>query len=463
MSRSPASLLIALLLLGCPKPSDSKDAGTAAPSDAGTISDAGNPDSGPGPSVSTWCALPGSVVYAAGGQKTVVPGSSAPDVSWVTVPPGFCVHWFGNVNNARQIRFAPGGEAFVASPTGSTTGGGPGGHAAILVLADDNHDGVADQPYTSFLTNLPQTQGMLFTSGKFYYQDATAFRRLDYTPGQRVSTVTGETIVNVSAPSYVSLLHWPRAIDVADDGTFYFTNGSDQGEVCYQARPFIGGVLKVDGSDGGTPVVKGLRNPIAIRCQRGHNECYGVEMGLDYAEAAGAREKVFRIHQGDDQGFPCCGTTNTPHSGVTAVGSSGAPPTTPDCSGVTAETVSLHIGRSPMGLDFEPGRWPAAWQRSLFMGFHGEFGTWIGCKVVAVAMDPVTGLPKPTSELAGGDASGISDFATGWDDGLRDHGRADDVSFSNDGRLFLTNDVTGEILWFAPVDLAIPGADGGMP
>lgn len=462
-----AGSALTLALLACRQgeetPDGSVDSGVVVVQDSGPRPDAADPvDSGQQPP-HNWCALPGSVVFASDGSKREVPGGEAsPSVAWVTAPPGFCVHYFGTVPNARQVRIAPGGEAFIASPTGATTGGGPNGRAAILVLADDDQDGVADLPYSVFLDQLPQTQGLLFANDSFYYQDGTSFRRLNYHPGLRRAPGPGEPIVTVSPPSYISLLHWPRSIDLADDGTLYFTNGSDQGEICYQERPFVGGVLKVDGNPGGTPVVKGLRNPISIRCQRGKGRCYGVEMALDYSEAAGGREKLFRIHDGDDQGYPCCATADRAYGGVLALSQSGQPSRTPECSQVAEETVAFHIGRSPMGLDFEPERWPEPWRGNVLMGLHGEFGTWVGAKVVALARDPVTGAPRPASELAGGDPAALRDFASGWDDGQHAHGRPDDVSFSADGRLFVTNDVTGEILWFAPSDTPIPSSDGGV-
>jgi hypothetical protein len=45
------------------------------------------------------------------------------------------------------------------------------------------------------------------------------------------------------------------------------------------------------------------------------------------------------------------------------------------------------------------------------------------------------------------------DFATGWDDGTRSHGRPANVAFAPDGRLFLGNDIDGLIVWFAPIDM----------
>src|SRR6185503_17019708 len=125
-----------------------------------------------------FCTLPGTYRTTAKGIEVVAGGKSGPDLLWLKLPVGFCAHWFGNVGNSRQLRFAPGGELFVASPTTGTTSGGPNGKAAIIVLPDDDKDGYADAPIT-FLTNLPSTQGLLFANnGYFYYQDKTKIMRL---------------------------------------------------------------------------------------------------------------------------------------------------------------------------------------------------------------------------------------------------------------------------------------------
>ena len=70
-------------------------------------------------------------LHVAGPQ--IIPGSDAatPSLSWLTLPVGFCAHYFAHVPTARQLRFAPDGHLFVASPTSPTTGGagnGVGGH-----------------------------------------------------------------------------------------------------------------------------------------------------------------------------------------------------------------------------------------------------------------------------------------------------------------------------------------------
>jgi glucose/arabinose dehydrogenase len=353
---------------------------------------------------------------------------------------GFCAHYYGTVGNARQLRFAPGGELFVASPTTGTTGGGSNGQSAIVVLPDDNGDGIADKTIT-FLSGLPSTQGLMFANDSLYYQDATRVMQLPYKSGERAPSGTASVAVDITYSS--DTLHWPKTFDIADDGKIYVGNGGSQGDPCIEPHPTRGAVLVLDGSDGGTPIVTGLRNPIAIRCARGHDLCFALELAKDYTTATGGREKLFAIHPGDDWGFPCCATTNLPYDKV--VNQDGG---TPDCSAVTQEQNAFLIGDTPFGLDFEPGKWPAPYTHAAFVATHGAAGSWNGTRIVSIPMDPTTGLPKPSSNTSGTDV-GMTDFATGWAISHLDDGRPSAVTFAPDGRLFVANDWNGVIFWIA--------------
>jgi glucose/arabinose dehydrogenase len=382
--------------------------------------------------------------------KITVPGAQSPvDLSFLTLPTGFCVHYFGNVGNTRQMRFAPGGELFVASPTMITTGGGQGGQNAIVVLPDDNHDGVADAPIT-FLGGtgsshpLNATQGLMFTPGYFYYQDSVQILRMPYATGDRHPSGASVQVADITY--YNSGLHWPKVMDMADDGTIYVGNGGDQGETCVTPHPFHGGIRKIDGSTNGAPVAQGFRNPIAIRCAQGHNLCFALELDLDYSYSQGGREKMVPIRQGDDWGFPCCATKGDAFP---------ASPSGTDCSMVTQDTVGFYIGDTPFGLGFAPATWPSPWSGVAIIANHGAAGSWVGARVTAIDMDATTGLPNPGNDLAmpGSDTGSLHAFATGWDDGTLSHGRPAAVEFSPDGRLFIGNDNSGDILWIAPLDL----------
>ena len=346
--------------------------------------------------------------------------------------------------NARQLRFAPGGELFVASPTTGTTGGGANGQQAIIVLPDDDRNGYADAAGT-FLGNLPSTQGLLFANGYFYYQDGTKILRLPYHSGDRVPAAASELVADIQL--YTSDLHWPKVLDQADDGTIYVGNGGDQTEQCAEPHPFHGGILKLDASPDGVQVAKGFRNPIAIRCEHGKNLCFAAELARDYSADMGGREKLVPIRAGDDWGFPCCAT-----KGLAFPDAMGA-----DCTNIAPEDAAFLIGDTPFGLAFETGKWPAPFTGGAFVPLHGAAGNWHGARLVAVAIDPSTGLPVPGDDLDGGaSAGGLQDFASGWDDDQLAHGRPAAVDFAADGRLFLSNDNNGDIFWIAPLELAIP-------
>jgi glucose/arabinose dehydrogenase len=402
------------------------------------------------PPTGAFCSLPGSVEWTAQGP-IVLPGGSAtaPDLTWLRLPPGFCAHYFATVADVRQLRVAPGGDLFAASPTTGTTGGNPSGAmAGVALLPDDDRDGLADSNIT-FLSNLPSVQGLLFAKGSFYYQDDATIRGIPYQANDRTPSGAQHPMTTVTAPQ--SSLHWPKVMDIAADGTIFVTNGGSQDDQCVSTNPMRGAIFAVHPDGTTTLVAKGFRNPIALRCETNHNVCLAAELALDFSANKGGREKLVPVRPGDDWGFPCCATKNLPYSNAKYMDTGAIP----DCSGVTAETDSFIIGDTPFGLDFESGGWPAPWAGRVFVTLHGRYGDWSGARVVAIALDPGTGLPVLATELGDGgpSANAMLQFATGWDDGMEDHGRPAPIAFAPDGRMFLGDDQLGLIVWIAPVDL----------
>jgi glucose/arabinose dehydrogenase len=397
----------------------------------------------------TYCSLPGSYVWK-GGAPTVVPGmTGGPDLSWLQVPDGFCVHFFATVPETRNLKFAPNGDLFVASPSFPCAGGASGGMGSIVVVPDDNHDGVGDSLVT-YKGGIPQVQGLLFSGGYLYYQDATQIMRTAYKSGDRMAPALSDSVADITV--YTSPLHWAKSIDADDNGNIFVTNGGDQGVACEvgeteEQQPFEGGILLIDSAPGGGHpngqlVAKGLRNPIDLRCAKGTGACFALELARDFAGPEGSREKLIPVRQGDDWGYPCCATADLPYT------DSNVP--SGYCSGVAEENTSFVIDHTPFGIDFEQGFWPATWKYRTFVALHGYFSSWIGARVVGIQTAP-DGWPIPSSEANEDAGTSLADFATGWDDGHQDHGRPATVAFSPDGRLFLGDDMLGLIVWIAPV------------
>ena len=354
----------------------------------------------------------------------------------------------------------------VASAYNTLTTGGTVGQAAIVIVPDDNHDGVGD-PHLIYRNGLPSTQGMLFANGSFYFQDHTTVRQEPYVAGQRTPGPDAGVIADVQV--FVDALHWPKTLDLADDGTIYLSNGGDQNESCDSNRPFRGGILALDPTqDGGVrEIAMGTRNPIFVRCHRdGNNRCFAAELALDFSGDAGGREKLIPIRAGDDWGFPCCGSGGVAYQTVcltcsaqTATRAASTPycqalnstVCSPDCSATAVESNSFTIGSTPFGFTFVDTQFPPPWDHQLFEAMHGDRRAFSGSGVVAIAFDPVTGALLPSSNLPGLDAGALRSFLGGWDDGTLTHGRPSDVEISPDGRLFVANDTTGEIFWVSPL------------
>jgi glucose/arabinose dehydrogenase len=389
--------------------------------------------------------------------------ASTPSLDWVTVPNGYCAHHFANVPETRQLRVSPSGDLFAASPSAATAGSeNKTGVGAIVVLPDDDHDGFADTTLT-FLGNLPQTQGLSFAAGYLYFQDQASLKRVAFKSGDRSPSASIETVTTITAGDAQQFpVHWPKLVDVAKDGTVYFTNGSDQGEQCFSPAqtaqmPPTGTIFKV-ATDGTLSIVaRGFRNPIAIRCEANLDVCLVAELARDGSGDEGGREKLVPVRQGDDWGFPCCAAANLPYEDE-EYQDNGHVLTASDCANVTPETVSFAIGHTPFGVDFETGNWTAPWRNRAFVALHGVVGSFVGSRVVGVALDPTTGLPLPSTDLEAGtsETPNMMDFVTGWDDGTRTHGRATAVTFGNDGRMYVGDDTAGEIFWVAPITLVRP-------
>jgi hypothetical protein len=362
----------------------------------------------------------------------IVPGGSPswPNLSsFLHLPVGFCAHYYGKVGNARQIRFAPGGALFVASPTQLSTGGGPSGLSAYVVLPDDNLDGVADQVATFLAFSNPSTnQGMLFANGFFYYQDGTLpgtkIMRLPYQPGELTAAGTPQEVANINV--YTSGLHWPKTLDMADDGTIYVGNGGDQVEATPRT-PSMAACFKSTLPPAG-PIRMAYRSPRAS----GTRSTSAVPRGTTAASPSSSPRTTRTVKAAERSSspsikattgaFPCCATQGLPYL---------RSPAGTNCSRVAMDNNSFYIGDTPFGMDFEPGAWAGQWAGRVYVATHGAAGWWTGARIMAIPVDPTTGLPMPSTNATTESMSvGMIDFATGWDDGTLQWGRPAAVTFS---------------------------------
>src|SRR4029078_7065869 len=96
--------------------------------------------------------------------------------------------------------------------------------------------------------------------------------------------------------------------------------------------------------------------------------------------------------------------------------------------------IKLHDTNS--GVDFDRGGFPEPWRHGLFIALHGVFTSFGGTSIVYVGANPKSLRPDTEPKL----------FAKGF----APTGRATDLAFAPDGRLFVADDTAGKIYWIAP-------------
>jgi glucose/arabinose dehydrogenase len=359
------------------------------------------------------------------------------DVLGVKPPEGFCVKYFAQVGEARSLSIAPNGDVFVGAPGRATPGGATGGPGAIVVLSDDNHDGVAEG--TVFAGNLQDVHAVVVADGFVYFTTQATVFRTPYANGQRVEDEAKREDLNLP-DSFGLGGRWTHGLARSVGGQLIASRG-EYGQCGTQQ----GGEIATVGQGGTlTTIANGFRNPMYVRCHPTDEVCAANELGEDLTP--GAREKLIMLRPGTSYGYPCCHTKSV---------TSGSNMGTLDCATITVEDASYPLQDTPFGLDWEKGMWPAPYKNALFVALHGSAysaPSWQGARIVYAATDPQTRAPvEEWKDFLGGFGPSSEPDDTPLE-------RPADVAFSPDGRLFFADDAGGRVLWMAPTSLAAPVA-----
>ncbi len=385
-----------------------------------------------------------------------------PEATGLSVPPEFCVREFTttSVTEPRVIRFAPNGDLFVAAPSMSTPGGAGNGPGAILVLPDDNHDGKADSVLTfaggsprsgssncagleGDPANLACVHGLVFSDGYLYFTRSDEVRRVPYKAGDRAAPAAPTELVATLGGAGIPDIRWTHTLDRTKDGSLWVSRGRFDSSTCTQNEMATGAVFALHTEGNAVMpvmpelVANGFRNPMYLRCSPAScGECYANELSGDGWDGIGGREKLALLAtKGESWGYPCCVQRDNP-----APAASIGPV---DCSAVGRELVAIPLHDTPFGLDFDRGAFPGDYKHGVFAALHGVVSSFGGSGVIWMKTDPSS--LRPTGEA--------TMFVNGFG---RPVGRATDVTFAPDGRMFIADDTSGKIYWVAPKTLAAP-------
>ncbi|MFZ2028677.1 MAG: sorbosone dehydrogenase family protein [Vitreimonas sp.] len=388
-----------------------------------------------------------------GGLPTV---NAARAVGWPAngaprAPTGFVVTRYAQgLQHPRAIYTLPNGDVLVAeSSTQASSGGGvqdwiqnavqrnAGALAEsankIIMLRDDNHDGVVDSHY-DFAEDLNQPFGMALVGDYFYVANTDSVMRFRYTPGAVRVPGRGEIILRLPHREGDNG-HWTRTLAASADGSkLYVSVGSssniaDHGMADERGRAAIW-EFNPDGS-GAHIYASGLRNAAGLEFDPRSNELWASVNERDMLGDNLVPDYMTHVVGGGFYGWPYSYwghhvDTRVQPQNPTLV----ATALTPDFAlGAHTASLGLHFYRS--------SALPEHYRDGAFVGQHGSWNRaqFVGYKVVFVPF--ANGRP----------AGPIEDFLTGFLNARNEaQGRPVGVGEDSTGALLVADDV-GNIVW----------------
>lgn len=342
--------------------------------------------------------------------------SCAPDNGGITLPPGFCASIFADsLGRTRYVTVAPNGDVYVAidgtrqPPQGQAA---PPPRAAFIALRDTNNDGRADV-IERFGTR--GNTGIAWHNGYLYLDEGERIVRYRSPSGQLVPTTAPEVIVH-GMP--LNPGHRARNFAIAGDGSLYVNIGSATNSCQVRDRalesPGIdpctelvtrAGIWKFDANrlnQSFTPAARyatGVRNGTGMDFDA-NGQLYAMTHGRDqfkenwprvYADSLygthNPAEKMLRVNQGDDFGWPYCYYSVVVNRLVTSPEYGGDGVKTDRCGSRESPAAVYPAHWAPLDLHFYRGTsFPAKYRGGAFISFHGSWnrapGMQAGGKIV---------------------------------------------------------------------------------
>lgn len=338
----------------------------------------------------------------------------------LTVAEGFSVGIFArDLGGVRDLVFSPNGQLIASVPS----------EGKVIVLADDNHDGIADGAQT-LVAGLDRPHGIAFFNNKLYIAEETKVSR--YIWSEKLAAGAMITVVRLEKKLFdlpKGGNHFTRSIAFGADGVMYVSLGSTC-NVCYEKHEFLAAVIVSD-AEGKKPELfaKGLRNAPFLAVNPDTNQLWGTEMGRDFLGDTLPPDEVNLITEGGDYGWPVCYGDKV-HDGQFDKNQYIRDP----CLDTIAPEYKIPAHSAPLGLVFiDSPQFPPEWQGNLLVAYHGSWNSSVpvGYKVVRFR--------------ANGNEVDEIDFLTGFLQGGSAAARPVDLVFDEDGNLYISDDKAGYI------------------
>ena len=335
------------------------------------------------------------------------------------VAPGFRVELFAEgIQNARVLRFSPGGSLVVSQPRLGRL---------LQVARDANGDGRSDGQRV-LLEGLDRPHGFDFGDGQLYIGEGGAIARIGFEESGPDSLRTAGEPKRIVTGIPEGENHWSRTLRLGPDGMIYLSVGSSC-NACLEKDPRRAALLRyaIDGS-GEEIYASGLRNSVGFDWRPGTRELYATDNGRDLLGDDTPPCELNRIERGGFYGWPYAWGMNQadPDFGV------GQP------ARIAASIPPVHAfgaHQAPLGMRFlRHESQPADYRGAALVALHGSWNRseLSGYKVVSLHWDAEGKISQ-------------RDFLTGFQVGDDVIGRPVDVAEGPDGAIYVSDDYAAAI------------------
>ncbi len=342
----------------------------------------------------------------------------------LNVPKGFKMNVFaeGDFRNPRWLTLAPNGDVFVADS----------GANSIIILRDNNKDGVADERFT-FADNLSQPFGMAFHDGWFYVANTDSVVRFKYKPGQTKAEGTPEKLISLTEGGYHQ--HWTRNVIFSPDGKKMYISIGSSGNISIEKDERRAAISEYNPDGTGFRLfASGMRNPIGLAFNPATNQLWTAVNERDGLGNNLVPDYVTSVKDGAFYGFPYAYLGQNVEPRIKD--------TNPEFVKKTiVPDVLLTSHSAALGIVFYTGKmFPQEYQGDAFVALHGSWNR-----------QPLTGFKIIRVRFKDGKLVGNSyeDFITGWLTNESDNevwGRPVGLLVNSDGSLLICDD-GGKKIW----------------
>jgi glucose/arabinose dehydrogenase len=334
----------------------------------------------------------------------------------LTLPAGFHIEIFAEVNDARSMAISPAGTIFVGNRDGDK----------VYALQDIDGDFKADKKWV-IDSGLNQPNGVAFKDGDLYVAEINRILKYEGIES-KLGSSPDSIVLNDTYPTETH--HGWKYIAFGPDGKLYVPVGAPC-NICESENEIFNTITRINADGSGREIyAKGIRNTVGFTWHPVTNELWFTDNGRDMlGDDIPPCELNLAPKAGMHFGYPYChaGTIKDPEFGDKHA-----------CSEFTAPVQPLGPHVAALGVKFYTGKmFPESYANQAFIAEHGS---WNRSKKIGYRVSLVKIKDNKTS-------TGYEPFISGWlnDEKQKAWGRPVDVLMLPDGSMLISDDQAGVI------------------